>query len=127
MIQATIRMVIAPHNRRQVVEILTSSAERTRIREGCLCCRIYHDEQQEGVFMVEEVWKCQDDLDYHLLSDDYRRVLLVTEMALEPPEIQFKTISHSAGIELIERARGLNKNSHREQTSTRSIRSPGST
>jgi quinol monooxygenase YgiN len=127
MIQATIRMVIAPHNRRQVVEILSSSAERTRIREGCLCCRIYHDEQQEGVFMVEEVWRCQDDLDYHLLSNDYSQVLLVTEMALEPPEIRFKTISHSAGIELIERARGLKKNSHREQTSTRSIRSPGST
>jgi quinol monooxygenase YgiN len=110
MIQATIRMIIAPHNRGEVVEILTSSAERTRIQSGCLSCRIYHDEQQEGVFMVEELWRSQEDLDHHLLSDDYRQVLLVTEMALETPEIRFKTISHSAGVEIIERARGLKKN-----------------
>jgi quinol monooxygenase YgiN len=114
MIQATIRIVIAPHNRAEVVEILVSAAERTRIQAGCLSCRIYHDEQQEGVFMVEEFWKSQEDLDFHLLSEDYQQVLLVSEMALEPPEIRFKTISHSAGIEIIERARGLNKKNHRE-------------
>ena len=64
--------------------------------------------------MIEEVWKTQEDLDRHLRSEDYRHLLLVTEMALEPPEIQFKTVSHSAGLEIIERARGFNKNNNRK-------------
>jgi quinol monooxygenase YgiN len=59
--------------------------------------------------MVEEVWKSQEDLDRHLRSDDYRNMLFVTEMALEPPEIRFQTISHSAGIEIIEKARGCTR------------------
>ena len=95
--------------RREAFEILRMMAERTRYQPGCLSCRIYHDEQAEAVFMVEEVWKSQEDLDRHLRSDDYRNMLFVTEMALEPPEIKFQTISHSAGIEIIEKARGCTR------------------
>jgi quinol monooxygenase YgiN len=109
MIQATIRMLIAPHRRDEILGILLSLAERKRSQPGCLGALIYHDEQQEGAFMVEDVWKSQEDLDRHLRSDDYHKVLLLAEMALEPPKIDFKTISKSAGIEIIERARGVNK------------------
>jgi len=109
MILATIRIMVAPPRRSEALEILNRAAERTRVQPGCLSCRIYHDEQVEAIFMVEEVWSSQDDLDRHLRSDDYRHVLFVTEMAVEPPEIRFQTISHSAGIEIIEKARGCSK------------------
>jgi quinol monooxygenase YgiN len=112
MIQATIRMLIAPHRRGEILEVLFLLAERKRALTGCLSAQIYHDEQQEGALMVEDVWRSQEDLDHHLRSDDYRKVILLAEMALEPPRIDFKTISHSAGIEIIERARGVNKNNH---------------
>jgi quinol monooxygenase YgiN len=103
---ATIRIAIPPEKRREALEVFNSVAERTRIQPGCLSFRVYHDEQEETVLMVEEVWKNQEDLDQHLRSDDYRNVLLVTEMALESPEIRFHKISHSAGVEIIEKARG---------------------
>ena len=109
MLLATIRMVVPPDKRAEAVQILNAMAERTRVEPGCLSCRIYHDEQVEAVFMVEEVWKSKEDLDRHLRSDDYRHVLLVTEMAVEPPEIRFQSISNSAGIEIIEKARGCTK------------------
>jgi quinol monooxygenase YgiN len=109
MILATIRMVIVPARRAEALEILNLAAERTRVQPGCLSCRIYHDEQIEAVFMVEEIWKCQEDLDRHLQSDDYRNVLFVTEMAVEPPEITFRVISQSAGVEIIEKGRGCSK------------------
>jgi quinol monooxygenase YgiN len=112
MIQATIRMLVAPHRRSEVLGVLLSLAERKRVQAGCLSALIYHDEQQEGAFMVEDIWRSQEDLDNHLRSDDYHKVLLLTEMALEPPKIDFKTISHSAGIEIIERARGVKKINH---------------
>lgn len=55
--------------------------------------------------MIEELWKSNEDLENHLRSDDYLRVLLVIEMALEKPEIRFDSISCSTGFETIEKAR----------------------
>ena len=109
MVLATVRMAIPPQKRGEAVGILNAMVERTRAQSGCLSCRIYHDEQVEAVFLVEAVWNSQEGLDRHLRSEDYRNILFVTEMAVEPPEIKFQTVSHSAGIEIIERARGCSR------------------
>ena len=106
MIHTTVRMVIPPQKRAEALQILNAIAERTRVQLGCLSCRLYHDEQVEAVFMVEEVWNSQEDLDRHLRSDNYRNMLFVTEMAVEPPEIRFRTVTDLAGLEIIEKARG---------------------
>ncbi len=37
-------------------------------------------------------------------------MLLVMELAGEPPEIKFQTISEPTGIEVIEKARGFKRN-----------------
>ena len=55
--------------------------------------------------MIEELWQSNEDLDRHLRSDDYLKVLLVVEMAIEKPEIRFNSISCSTGVETIEKAR----------------------
>ena len=105
MILATIRMTIPPAKRGQVSKTLKSMAKETRIQPGCLSSRLYHDENEESVFLVEELWRSQDDLDRYLRSEDYRRRLLVVEMAGKPPEIWFRTISNPAGLEVVEKAR----------------------
>ena len=56
--------------------------------------------------MLEELWISQADVQRHLRSDKYRKILLVAEMAAEPPEIRFDTIDQSAGMERIEQALG---------------------
>ena len=90
---------------REVVDILGSVAERTRIQPGCISCRIYHDEQEENVVMMDEVWRTQEEHECHLRSAEYRKVLLVVEMAKEKPEIKFSEFSESTGVETIEKAR----------------------
>lgn len=104
MIHAIIRMKLSTRNVEKAVEILGSVVERTRVQPGCLSCRVYHDIQDQHVIMVEEVWRNQDTLDQHLRSPEYRNVLLVIEMADEKPEIKFVEISHSTGVETIEKA-----------------------
>jgi quinol monooxygenase YgiN len=59
--------------------------------------------------MLEELWASNEDVQRHLRSDKYRKVLLVVEMAVEPPEIRFDTIDHSTGVESIEQARTPNR------------------
>ena len=90
---------------REAVDILGSVAERTRIQPGCISCRIYHDEQEENVVMMDEVWRTQEEHECHLRSAEYRKVLLVVEMAKEKPEIKFSEFSESTGVETIEKAR----------------------
>jgi quinol monooxygenase YgiN len=106
MILVTIRMVVGPKKHDEALKILRSTAEWSRIKPGCLSSRIYEDVQEDNVLMFEEIWRSEEDLECHLRSDNYQKVLLVLEMALRQPEIRFDTISSSTGIETIEKARG---------------------
>ncbi len=107
MVLATIRMIIPGTKWNEALKILRTVAEQCKVYSGCLDCRIYGDLQEDNVLMFEEMWRSEEDLNHHLGSDEYRKVLLVMEMALKQPEIRFDTISSSTGIETVERARGL--------------------
>jgi quinol monooxygenase YgiN len=105
MILANIRMRVSPQKRGEVLRILRSTVEEDKILPGCLSCRIYEDLQEDNVIMFEEMWSSEEELEQHLRSDEYRRVLLALEMALQHPEVRFNRISSSSGIETIEKAR----------------------
>jgi quinol monooxygenase YgiN len=107
MVHATVRMVIPANERGEVLEILRSIAERTRLEQGCIGCDVYQAAEEDLAILVEELWKSEEDLERHLRSEEYRKLLLVVEMALEPPEIRFDAISHSTGFETIEKARNV--------------------
>ena len=105
MILASIRMRVSPRKRDEALRILRSTAETSRILPGCLNSRIYLDLQEDNVIMFEELWRSEEELEEHLRSDEYRRVLLALEMALQHPEVRFNRISSSSGFETIEKAR----------------------
>ncbi len=107
MVLATVRMMIPTDKRAEAMQILKMTAESARLQMGCLSYHIYQDAQVEGAFMVEEAWESQEALDRHLRSDNYRKVLLVAEMAIVAPEIDFRTVTQSAGLEIIGKARGV--------------------
>jgi len=105
MVRATIRILIPPKRRGEVLEILSSFAERSRFEPGCISCRVYRDVEVGPVIMLDELWKSGEALECHLQSEEFRKVLLVVEMSLESPEVRFEEISRSSGMETIERAR----------------------
>ena len=105
MVHATIRMLIPPKRRGEVVEILSSLAERSRFEPGCIGTHVYQDVEVEPAIMIEQFWDSGEDLERHLRSEEFRKVLLVIEMAVGPPEIRFDAISQSTGFETIEKAR----------------------
>jgi quinol monooxygenase YgiN len=105
MIHASLRMKFAPDKFATARGILLALVERTRVSPGCLGCEMYQDLRERHVLLFEEWWETQADLDRHLRSDVYGRVILVMEMATEHPLIKFSEISHSTGLETVERAR----------------------
>jgi quinol monooxygenase YgiN len=105
MVNSTIRLKMPEGKVRDAMGILASVAERSRVLSGCLGFRIYRDTQEAHVIMIEALWRGREDLDRHLRSEEYGRVLLVMEMASAAPEIRFDEVSKSTGFETIEKAR----------------------
>jgi quinol monooxygenase YgiN len=105
MILATLRMAIPLQKRGEALKILKSMVAGNKAQPDCVFCRICEDALEDNVLQFEEMWRSEEELERHLRSDQYHKVLLVLEMALKQPEIRFDTISSSTGIEAIEKAR----------------------
>jgi quinol monooxygenase YgiN len=106
MVLATIKMMIPLKKHPEALKILRAIAEHNRMHRGCLSCRIYKDVEEESVLVFEEMWKSEEELKSHLRSEEYGKLLLVVEMALQNPEIRFRTITRQSGFETIEKTRG---------------------
>jgi quinol monooxygenase YgiN len=113
MVRTTIRMRIPLKKQNEALEILGPMTEQIQFEAGCISCRLYRGLGDEGVIMIEELWMSDADLQRHLRSDKYRKILLVIEMAAELPEIRFDTIAHSSGVETIETARNQTQSASR--------------
>jgi quinol monooxygenase YgiN len=105
MIYAIARMPIPSLKLEEALEILNSVAQRSRFERGCVRSAVYRDVEMDNAIMLEQVWENEKYLSRHLRSDEYRKVLLVAEMALAPPEIRFDTVVRTTGVETIEKAR----------------------
>jgi len=101
---STVHMRIPQKIRKEAWDILTSMIERIKFETGCISCRIYQDILAKEMVMVQELWEDEDSLTKHLRSHEYRNILMVADMASEPPEIQFHQIVRSAGMNTIEDA-----------------------
>ena len=109
MILATLRVAIPVQKRGEALKILKSMVARNQARPDCLFCRICEDALEDNVLQFEEMWRSEEELERHLRSDQYHKVLLVMEMALKHPEVRFDTVTSSRGIETIEKARSRAK------------------
>ncbi len=105
MIRSTIRMLIPLNKHSEAIQILESVSAQTRFEPNCISYRLYRGADEVRAIMVEELWANDKDVLRHLRSDAYRRVLIVIEMAEEPPEISFDNIIRSSGVGFIENAR----------------------
>ena len=105
MILATLRMAIPLQKRGEALKILKSMVARNKTQPDCVFCRICEDALEDNVIQFEEMWRSEEELERHLRSDQYHKLLLVMEMALKHPEVRFDTVTSSRGIETIEKAR----------------------
>jgi len=105
MVRSTIRMLIPFEKQREALEILESLIEEIQFEQGCVSCQLYRSVGDVRAIMLDELWLSEAELQHHLRSERYRKILLVVEMAAEPPEIRFDQIVQTSGVETIEQAR----------------------
>ena len=94
-----------PDKRKDLLKVLFSSLGPTRVKPGCVECRLYEDCSDPNTLYLESRWETPDDLTHHVRSDEYKRLLLLMELGSEPPSIEFLTVSEVRGLDFIEAAR----------------------
>ena len=101
-ILVTLRMIVRPERRSDLLETMRGMLEPARVERGCLSYRLYEDVENKNTFVLVEEWKTQKDLESHIRTDNQRRLLALIDLLSEQPELRFNTVSHTAGMDLIE-------------------------
>jgi quinol monooxygenase YgiN len=102
MILVTLRMIVRPERRSDLLETMRGVLEPARVERGCLSYRFYEDVENRNAFVLLEEWATQEDLEKHISTDNQRRVLSLMDLLREQPELRFDTVSHTAGMDLME-------------------------
>ncbi|TEU05224.1 MAG: hypothetical protein E3J22_05920 [Candidatus Aminicenantes bacterium] len=106
MIIVILRLSVPSEKRSDTVRAIRSIIGPTEAQLDCTLCRVYSQTENSDSLVLLEEWKSQEGLEQHIRSDDFRTILAVMDLAIEPPEIKFVTASNTAGMELIEELRG---------------------
>src|SRR5262249_11467959 len=115
---ATVTIVSPPNQRQGFAQALRSVVGPTRVEPGCLFCHLYEDVEVPGSFTLVEDWVSPADFERRLRSEAYRQLLLLMELSLEAPVIQFHSVSSTAGMDAIRAARsGAADSRERQRTS----------
>ena len=102
MILATLKMIVQPERRSDLLETMRGMLEPARVERGCMGYRLYEDVENRNAFLLVEEWATQEDLERHISKDNQGRLLSLMDLLSERPELRFNTVSHTAGMELIE-------------------------
>jgi quinol monooxygenase YgiN len=101
MIQASFRIVAPEDKRQEILDVLLCLKGPTEVAGGCRACRILQDAEDDHVLTYLVRWDTQKEIEDHLRSERFRRLLPYIEMSLEPPEVDFSTIDKIQGIEFL--------------------------
>ena len=102
MIIELVGIVASPKNRTELGKALSSLQELTRAEPGCLSCHMYQNWSDTNVLYIESRWATKDNLTQHIRSAKYKRLLLLMELGIEPPTIEFLTVNDIKGLDFIE-------------------------
>jgi quinol monooxygenase YgiN len=96
-------MIVQPERRSDFLETMRGMLEPVRVERGCcLIYRLYEDVESRNAFVLLEEWATQEDLERHISKDNEQRLLALMDLLSEQPELRFNTVSHTAGMDLIE-------------------------
>ena len=101
MIQATFRVVSPGERQQELIEVLSCMKEPTEALDGCRGYQILQDVNDRRAISWLEWWDCMADLEAHIRSDRFRRLLPYIEMSVTPPEVMVGVIDPLHGMEFV--------------------------
>lgn len=101
MITCTVRMRFDAGPRDQALPVLRSLVGPVRAQPGCVQTQLMSDVQNDHVVTWVSRWRTRSDLERHLRSTHFRRILAVMELAAEIPYVEFEAGGELRGLDLI--------------------------
>jgi quinol monooxygenase YgiN len=101
MIQASFRLIAPRGKRQEFLDVLLYLKGPTEALAECRACWICQDVTNDHALIYLVQWDTQEDLESHLRSERFRRLLPYIEMSVEPPAVTFGSIEHVRGIEFL--------------------------
>ena len=111
MIIVTLPLKVTSKKRAGVISLFESFIGPVSVQPGCLSIDLYINSKDDKLLLIEE-WDSHANLERHIRSDNFRKILALIDMADERPEISFRTVSSIEGFELVEKLRESRREFH---------------
>lgn len=105
MILATLKIKVQPDRCTGVVEVVSLLLEPVRVEPGCVTCELYRDAGNGDEILYVEEWETREQLERHMRSTRYERLLAIMEAAALPPVLRYFTVSDVRGLGYLEKIR----------------------
>src|SRR5271154_6737353 len=92
MVIAIVDIKSSLEKREELRRALCSLLGQTEAERGCTSCQLYQQVPDSGLLR-------------HIRSDSYKRMLLLMELGVEPPSVEFYMVSAFRSLDLIYEAR----------------------
>ncbi|MBN2654794.1 MAG: antibiotic biosynthesis monooxygenase [Nitrospirae bacterium] len=102
MIIVTLRIIVQHEKQSDFLAAMRGMLEPARVERGCLNYCLLKNIENNNAFVLFEEWETQEDLESHISTDNQRQLVALMDSLGENIELRFNTVSHTAGIELME-------------------------
>ena len=106
MITSYLKIQVPHEKKNDAIQTVRSILGWMSAQPGCISMAFYQDTNHSETMMLLEEWEDWSSIENHIRSDSYRSILELMEMSSEQPEIKFRSVSNTKGMEVIERLRG---------------------
>ncbi len=106
MITFRLRLVVAPERRDEATAALLSLVGPVRAQPGCSATRMVKDMDDGNILAFRSEWREKADLERHLKTPAFHRILAIMELASEPPVVEIDELGRRWGFEFVEEALG---------------------
>lgn len=100
-----LKVLPLPSKRRELLEIMRNVAGPVSVQPGCYACEIYECAGDSQSVLYLEEWSSMENLQHHIKSALYAKILAAMELSETRPEIRFFENPNVWGLELIESLR----------------------
>lgn len=102
MLRFRLRMGFAPHAVGEAVQTLRTLVGPVRAEPGCRATQLLKDVDDGFVVVFVAEWQSRVDLERHLRSEAFRKILAVMELAAGAPVVEVDEVSCRRGFDLVE-------------------------
>jgi len=102
----TVHLKVPPEKRLDALKTIHSVIGQTAVQPGCLGCELFNSTQNDDNLLLQEKWQSREDLNRHVKTPEFRKIMVTMDLACEPPDISFIECGLPEGMDLVEKILG---------------------